>query len=132
MGISIASAAGEDERCPDLKPEAIKIAEPSIRVIERVIWGAEVKAELFFLVFIFGVEFVVRSLILVAEFRTDVLKKTTISLFSVVRTSLSLAVTLRKEGQVSSRGRRLTNLARGVILRSPPDGVNTIFEGTQK
>ena len=44
-----------------------------------------------------------------------------------MRTSLSFAVTLRKEDQVSSWGRRLTNLARDVILRPPPNGVNAIF-----
>jgi len=48
-------AACEDERCADFKVDAIKIAEPSIRVIVSVIWSAKARAELIFFGFIFRI-----------------------------------------------------------------------------
>jgi hypothetical protein len=46
---------------------------------------------------------------------------------SFARTSLSLAVTLRKEGQVELRGRRLNNLARVRFWQTATKSVNAIF-----
>src|SRR5262245_46828819 len=50
-----------------------------------------------------------------------------ITLFSVVRTSLSFAVTLRKEGQEAPGGDRLTDLARERLWQMPTKTVNMIF-----
>jgi hypothetical protein len=45
----------------------------------------------------------------------------------VVRTNHSLAVALRKAGQVELLRRRLNNLARVDLALSPGDDVNTMF-----